>query len=110
MKKGDIVLVPFPFTDLKGYKKRPALILVNNLDSLNVVLAFISTKIEIKSQFDLTLLASSQNGLKKTSIVKLDKLTSLDRDLVEALIGEITQEDTHQLNLKLIELFQTNLN
>lgn len=84
MKKGDIVLVPFPFMDLAGYKKRPALILVNDKDSLNVVLAFISSKIDIKSQFDLTFFPSPENGLKKVSVVKLDKLTSLDRKLVEA--------------------------
>lgn len=28
MKKGDIVLIPFPFSDLSGAKNRPAVILI----------------------------------------------------------------------------------
>jgi len=41
MKKGDIILVPFPFTDLSGSKNRPALVIADS--ELDVTVAFIST-------------------------------------------------------------------
>lgn len=43
MEKGDIVLIPFPFTDLTGQKNRPALVLINHENDITV--SFITSKI-----------------------------------------------------------------
>jgi mRNA interferase MazF len=40
MPKGDLVLIPFPFTDLSGNKLRPALIFSE--DTLDVTVSFIN--------------------------------------------------------------------
>ena len=47
-KKWDIILVPFPFTDLKAVRKRPALIISPDEynEKLDVVIAFITSKLD----------------------------------------------------------------
>jgi len=40
--KGDVVILPFPYTDLSTLKKRPALV-VANLKGDNIILAILTT-------------------------------------------------------------------
>jgi mRNA interferase MazF len=70
MKKGDIVLLPFPFTDLSGNKLRPVLILVVNRN--DVVVSFITTNESLKTETDISIQSSHKNGLKRNSIVLLN--------------------------------------
>ncbi|MDO8552304.1 MAG: type II toxin-antitoxin system PemK/MazF family toxin [bacterium] len=85
MSKGRIVLIPFPFTDLSGQKVRPALILhVSRGD--DCIVAFISSRAEQKSPFDVRISATHANGLKINSVIKVDKLATLQKKIV---IGEL---------------------
>ncbi|WP_246538874.1 type II toxin-antitoxin system PemK/MazF family toxin [Litoribacter ruber] len=69
MTKGDIVLIPFPFTDLTGSKNRPALVLINSEEDITV--AFITTQFW-KEQSIVTVEPSPLNALKKTSFIRLN--------------------------------------
>lgn len=103
MKKGDIVLVPFPFTDLSDIKKRPALILISK--ELDVTLAFISTQLKWKEATDIELQPDKSNGLKKESLVRLSKIATIRKDLVIGLLGELKESDLQLLDEQLIKLF-----
>ena len=103
MQKGDIVLIPFPFTDLTGSKNRPALILAVSQSSITV--AFISTQSKWKEDTDLVLQPNEENGLKKESLVRLSKLATLDKDLAIGLLGRITNKQIESVNSNLKEIF-----
>jgi mRNA interferase MazF len=77
MQKGDIVLVPFPFTDLTGSKKRPALMLVT--EELDVTVCFISSQLHWQETTDLLLKPNKTNGLKKASLVRIGKIATIIR-------------------------------
>ncbi|MDD3978457.1 MAG: type II toxin-antitoxin system PemK/MazF family toxin [Methanomicrobium sp.] len=88
--KGNIVLVPFPFTDLTASKIRPALVLYEGGD--DTVLAFISSRI-LKGEIPKgsVLINEShpeffRSGLKTTSVIRLDKVATV---LSSLIIGEL---------------------
>ena len=102
MKKGDLVLLSFPFTDLKGEKVRPALILM--VSEMDVIVAFITTQFKWQNQFDLQIEANKTNGLKKTSLLRLSKITTLDKDLILGKLGELDSMNIQLINNNLIKL------
>ena len=104
MKKGDIVLIPFPFTELTGIKNRPALILAETENDITV--AFITTQIKWEEKFDLKVVPTQDNGLKKTSIIRLSKLITLNKDLVLGRLGTLTMAELTKVNKNLIELLR----
>jgi mRNA interferase MazF len=104
MPKGNIVLIPFPFTDLSGNKLRPALILAET--QLDVTVSFITTQLQWQEPTDILLHPNLTNGIKKTSLVRLSKLATIDKLLVEGKIGSIAQTQIVDLNQKLKTIFQ----
>ncbi|HEY0110704.1 MAG TPA: type II toxin-antitoxin system PemK/MazF family toxin [Fibrella sp.] len=104
MKQGDLVLVPFPFTDLSGSKIRPALVLLAT--DLDVTLAFISTQLHWQEATDLLLYPTSLNGLKKPSLIRLSKLATIDNGLAQGRLGELSPNELGQVLANLRILFQ----
>jgi mRNA interferase MazF len=104
MPKGNIILIPFPFTDLSGSKLRPALVVAET--SLDLTLAFITTQLQWQEKTDLLIKPNSSNGIKRTSLIRLSKLATIDKALVIGKLGNLSATEVLELNIKLKTLFQ----
>jgi mRNA interferase MazF len=106
LKRGTIVLVPFPFTNLSGHKVRPALIVSKSPIGDDIILAFLSSK-EVKKLgvFDVRIVPTKKNGLKSTSIIKCSKIATLEKKVVLGEIGTLSQIDLKKVQNGLKQLF-----
>ncbi len=102
MKKGDIVLIPFPFTDLSGNKNKPALRLIESKDDVTV--CFITTQLIRQSDYDILLDPAELNGLKKPLLLKLDKFATINKDLTIGRLGKLDNKYFTLLNNNLIDV------
>lgn len=98
----DIILIPFPLTDLASQKIRPALQLSSITDK-DVLLCAISTKTH--SKFDIKIMPTSENGLKQISYVRTNKVATIDRKLVLAKLGVLESVAVKSVKTKLAKLF-----
>jgi len=103
MNKGEIILITFPFTDLSGSKLRPALVLAVDRDDVTV--AFITTNLQQLNNTDMFLQKSTNNGLKKDSLVKMNKIATLDNSLIMGSVGQLVENELKEVDRKLLILF-----
>ncbi len=104
MKKGDIVLIPFPFSDLSGSKKRPAIVLIDYDD--DVTICFITTQLKWQSNFDVIVHPSKINGLKKTSLIRLNKIATIDKKLIIGILGNLEKQYLKSLDENLLSILK----
>jgi len=103
--KGDVVVMPFSYTDLSIVKKRPALVIAS-LKGENVILAQI-TKIERTDEDIISLKKSdfSSGMLRKDSFIIPSIIFTAESGSIEYKAGSLKQEKVKQVEKKLVEIF-----
>jgi len=97
-KAYDIILIPFPLTDLASQKIRPALQLSDTLDE-DIILCAISTKKH--SAYDIKITPTKANGLKKVSYVRTNKIATIEKRLALAKLGDLDGKSKQSVQAKL---------
>lgn len=107
--RGTLVLVPFPFTDLSGRKRRPALVVSpDSFDEEDSILCAVTSRVpEHLSGWEVLLAAEDmhEERLPKTSVVKVGKLFTMHRSLVAGSFGSVKEEKLAEVLAALADLF-----
>jgi len=108
-RKWDIVLVPFPFTDLTTAKKRPGLIVSPdsyNRSGQDVVLLFLTSRTDVSPRSgDYRIRFWKQAGLPKASLLRM-KFATIDQTIIVKRIGRLCRDERSSVRDTLIGFFQ----
>jgi len=107
-KKWEVILVPFPFTDLQRTKKRPALIISPNEynESLDVVIAMITSQLYTKPRIGDYKIQDWQNAsLPKPSLIRM-KFATITKSIIDKKIGSLTEIDIRVFKKSLLNFFE----
>ncbi|MBL7178127.1 MAG: type II toxin-antitoxin system PemK/MazF family toxin [Desulfobacteraceae bacterium] len=104
--KGDVVVVPFPFSDLSQSKRRPALIIAS-LEGDDAILCQITSK-TIKDSYAISIDGTdfTSGSLRQQSNVRPNRLFTADSHIILYRVGSIKKEKMAQLIEKVIEIIK----
>ena len=95
-RKWDIIIVPFPFTDLTTVKKRPALVVSPdnyNKSGQDVVIAFLTSRMDVSPRFgDYRIRFWQESGLPKAALLRM-KFATIDREIIVKRIGRLCEKE-----------------
>ena len=90
-KRGEIVLIPVPFSDLSSSKKRPVLVLSNdgyNAESQDMVVVAVTSNL-VQPGISITTAEMADGQLPKSSVIRPDKIYSLSQNIAVKSIGRV---------------------
>jgi mRNA interferase MazF len=95
--RGDIVVVPFPFSDLSKAKRRPAFV-IKNLEGDDLILCQITSQ-RIRDSYSIEVVEADfeLGSLKQTSNVRPNRIFTADQGIVLYQIGHLKPSKTEEI-------------
>jgi len=104
--KGDIVVVPFPFSDLSTFKRRPAFVLAQ-LPGPDVILCQITSKQkdDIHS-VEINTSDFKSGGLNLTSYIRPTRIFTAEKAIIQYRVGTVQENKLNEVREKLKALLE----
>ena len=102
--KGDVVVMPFPYSDLSAAKKRPALV-VAALDGDDVILCQITSQtISDKYAISLTTGDFGSGGLRQPSNIRPNRLFTADGSIIHYRAGVLKDGKLREVQAEIVRI------
>ena len=104
--KGDVVVLPFPFSDLSQSKKRPALVIAT-LEGEDIILCQITSE----ARFDSYSISLSNTDFKTgklitTSFIRPNRVFTADKSIILYKIGSLKDSKIKAVETMIVKMFQ----
>lgn len=109
-RQGDIVLVPFPFSDLSSAKRRPGLVISNdgyNAKGEDIVICGITSNLE-NSEYSVIITERdlASGTLLATSRIKADKLFTIKKSRIIKTLAAVSERALNDVKDQMLLLFK----
>lgn len=104
--KGDVVVIPFPFSDLSSNKRRPALVIAD-LEGDDLILCAITSQAK-NDKYNLMIENNDfeSGSLRKTSYVRINRLITVEQKTIAYKVGHLKETKTGEVINKLVKVLQ----
>ncbi len=105
--KGDVVVVPFPFSDLTQAKRRPALV-ISALEGDDLILSQITSQYT-RDNYAISLTDKDfrTGSLKQPSNVRPNRIFTADSRIVLYRVGNLRVEKVNEITEKVIDIIRS---
>jgi len=104
--KGDVVVVPFPFSDLTGAKRRPALVLAAPGGDDMILCQITSQPVRDQHAIGLSQADFESGSLKRESNARPNRLFTCDRRLILYRAGMLQDSKTREVIDSVVEILR----
>ncbi|AFY51210.1 growth inhibitor [Nostoc sp. PCC 7524] len=104
-QSGSVILIKLPFSDAVTFKLRPVLLLLDTGDD-DVVVARITSQIA-HTAFDVEIIEWQQAGLMRPSVVRLHKINTVEKRLLERQLGNLQPKDWEKVRQQISQIWSS---
>jgi len=104
--KGDVVIVPFPFSNLSDVKRRPALVIAVLTGDDLILCQITSSSVADKHAIPIKDEDFASGSLRQSSNVRPNRLFTADRGIILYKAGQLKIEKINEVIVEIIHILQ----